>query len=415
MKVFHINTFDTAGGAARAVERISRGLLNIGVDSRVFVQTKDGDDVRVIGPHSKFGKLFSKLRPYFDRLPLALYKQKEKMPFYLQWLPFGQQRKIERLDLDILHLHWICGGFIRIEELARFKKPIVWTLHDMWAFTGGCHYSAKCQAYINKCGSCPQLHSQRRFDASGWVWKRKNKAWADLDLTLVAPSKWLAECAQKSLLFQGKRIEVISNGLDLARFKPVAKDQARSMLSLSQNKKIILFGALSADSDQRKGYYFILPALQSIRQQEISKNIELVIFGASQPLAAPDFGVTVKYMGRLHDDISLALLYAAADVMLVPSTQEAFGQTASEAMACGCPVVAFKTSGLIDIVDHGINGYLARPFDHIDFAHGIRWVIEDSQRQLKLSQEARRKAVGRFDVQVIAKQYLDLYEDILKK
>jgi len=393
LKILHINTSDTEGGSARAVCRINKGLCDIGIDSRMLVQTKDGDDDSVISAESKIDKFFGITRRHIDQMPLSFYRHREKLPQNLQWLPYGQQKKIQKIAADICHLHWICNGFVRIEELARIKKPIVWTLHDMWALTGGCHIPGECERYTESCGKCPQLGSLCNFDLSRWVWFRKNRAWKDLNLTVVAPSSWMAECARKSSIFQGKRIEVINNGLDVDKFKPLSKDLAREI-------------------DRNKGLSYIVQALRHADRKMLN-NAELVIFGISSSEETLNLGLPVKYIGRLYDDVSLSMLYSAADVMVVSSIQEAFGQTASEAMACGCPVVAFRTSGLVDIVDHEQNGYLAKPFDTIDLAKGICWAMEDSQKRERLGRKAREKAVSKFEIRGIAAQYFGLYENIM--
>jgi glycosyltransferase involved in cell wall biosynthesis len=313
----------------------------------------------------------------------------------------------------LIHLHWISGGFLRIESLSKIKLPLAWTLHDSWAFTGGCHIPFECNHYQKDCGYCPTLQSETQRDLSARILARKTKFWKNMDITLVTPSRWLADCAKSSSVFHNKTIQVIPHGLDLDRFKPVDKQFARSVLSLSPLKKLILFGAQHVTRDKNKGEQQFKEALQILSYKRSCDNIEVIIFGASEPPESQDLGFPVHYMGYLWDDISIALLYGACDVMVVPSRQEAFGQTASEAMACGCPVVAFGTSGLLDIIDHKKNGYLAAPFDSTDLASGISWVLGDSQRQKQLAQEARGKAIREFDVQIMAKRYLKLYEGIL--
>jgi glycosyltransferase involved in cell wall biosynthesis len=227
----------------------------------------------------------------------------------------------------------------------------------MCPFTGGCHYSRECNKYTQSCGYCPQLKSQQDGDISRWVWWRKTKAWKNLDLTIVTPSQWLANCARNSSLFKDLRIEVIHNGLDIQRFKPIEKNTARHLLGLPQDKQLILFGSVSPTSDNRKGFLLLKPALQKLSQSPmLQERLELVIFGASEPKEPIDVGFKIRYLGRLNDDISLALTYSAADVMIVQSIQEAFGQTASESLSCGTPVVAFNANGLKDIVDHQQNG-----------------------------------------------------------
>ena len=245
----------------------------------------------------------------------------------------------------------------KLKSKPKFKQTLVWTAHDMWPFTGGCHYSGECIKYTQSCGQCPQLKSLQNGDISRWVWWRKTKAWKNLNLTIVTPSQWLANCARNSSLFQDLRIEVIPNDLEIQRFKPIEKNTARHLLGLPQDKQLILFGAMSSTSDYRKGFHLLKPALQKLSQSPmLQERLELVIFGASEPKEPIDVGFKIRYLGRLNDDISLALTYSAADVMIVQSIQEAFGQTASESLSCGTPVMAFNANRLKDIVDHQQNG-----------------------------------------------------------
>jgi len=236
----------------------------------------------------------------------------------------------------------------------------------------------------------------------------------NLDLTIVTPSSWLCKCAKKSSLFYKTRVEIIPNGIDLNRFKPIDKNIARDILCLPKDKKLMLFGAAGALNNQNKGFHLLKEALKNISYKE-NKNIELLIFGSSKPRDEENLGFKTNYLGRLNDEMSLALVYSAADVMIVPSMQEAFGQTASESLACGTPVVAFGNTGLLDIVDHKENGYLAKPFNTTDLANGIEWVLEDKVRWKKLSQNARKKVVNEFDITKVTNRYMDLYKDILKK
>ncbi|MGB3242574.1 MAG: glycosyltransferase, partial [Candidatus Omnitrophota bacterium] len=253
------------------------------------------------------------------------------------------------------------------------------------------------------------------YDLSRWNWQRKAKSWKNLDLTIVTPSTWLARRAKESSLFKNRRIEIIANGIDTNVYKPVDKKTSRSMLNLSQNKLLILFGAMSPLGDYRKGFHLLQPALQNLSKSGWGAKVEIVIFGASKPENPKDLGLKTNYLGYLKDDISMVLAYSAADVMMVPSIQEAFGQTASESLACGTPVVAFDTSGLKDIVEHQKNGYLARPHEVEDLAKGIIWVLEDEQRRRNLSLRAREKAEEEFSLETQTRAYLKLYEEILQK
>jgi hypothetical protein len=197
----------------------------------MLVQYKSSDDKTVTAPSTRLGEGTARMRVAFDALPLKFYRQRDDTTFSLQWLPDGIARKVIQSEPDVINLHWTGEAFIGIETIAKFNRPLVWSLHDMWAFTGGCHYSQDCDRYKASCGVCPQLHSSKDWDLSRWVWQRKAKAWKDLNLTIVCPSLWLAECARASSLFKDVRVEVIPYGLDIRMYKPSNQEVARELLS----------------------------------------------------------------------------------------------------------------------------------------------------------------------------------------
>lgn len=415
MKTLMLSNSDGRGGAYAAAYRLLQGLEHLDL----YVQMLVGENTRchhsVIGPPSKLGKGFKLLRPVLDALPLALYQKREKTIFSPAILPEMISSKVNKLSPDIINIHWINAGFLRIETLRKLGKPIVWTIHDMWPFTGGCHYDEGCGRYRESCGKCPQLASQKQNDLSRWVWRRKEKAWKSLDITIVTPSRWLAECAKTSSLFQDYRVEVIPNGLDTGLYKPIDKHVAKEIWNLPKNKKLILFGAMGATSDKRKGFQYLEPALKRIAAFALRDEIELIVFGSSKPANPTNYGLKTRYLGQLHDDVSLALIYSMVDVFVAPSIQDNLVNTVMEALACGTPCVAFNIGGMPDMIEHQRNGYLARPFESEDLAHGIKWVIEDNERWQAQSRQARRKIEQEFEQKLIAQRYLDLYNDILKK
>jgi glycosyltransferase involved in cell wall biosynthesis len=416
MKVLHLSTYDLVGGAARSAYRIHQGLQRISVSSQMLVQSKHSDDKAVMATEPKSGikRAIAKSKALVNDLPLKLYPQRNSLMFSPQLFPDAIAPKITHIAPDIINLHWVCNGYLQIETLRKIQQPIVWTLQDMWAFTGGCHYTQECDRYTTACGACPQLKSSKNKDLSYKVWQRKLKAWSHLNITIVTPTQWLAECARTSSVFRAHRVEVIPFCLDTNIYQPVNRQLARQLLKLPQDKQLILFGAISATSDYRKGFHLLQAALQKLSQSSWKEKVEIVIFGASQPEEPVNLGFECHYLGRLHDDVSLTLTYSAADVMIVPSIQEAFGQTASESLACGTPVIAFNATGLKDIVDHQQNGYLVKPFDIEDFAQGITWVLEDTERYKTLCNSARQKAERKFALELQAYQYQSLYEGILK-
>lgn len=411
MKVCLVSRSDGRGGGFAAAYRLYQGLLQSGVDTNMLVEDKQRDDSTVLSPKSKIAKGWAKFVPHLDALPLSLYPQRERSSYSMQWMPDRVAAKIARIAPDAINLHWVNAGYIQVETVAKFKKPIVWTLHDMWAFTGGCHYSGECDRYTKSCGSCPQLHSSSNWDVSRLLWQRKAKAWQNLNLTIVTPSTWLAERARASSLFQGLRIEVIPNAIDTEVYKPVDRTIVRQLLNLPQDKHIILFGANNATADRRKGFHLLLAALQQLSETK-QQQIEIVIFGASQPSNPPDFGFKTYYLGKLHDDISLSLVYAAADVFVAPSIEDNLPNTVMEALACGTPCVAFKIGGMSDLIEHQICGYLAQPFVVEDFAQGISWILENPERHHQLRKNARNKVEKNFTFSIQSNRYLDIFNQI---
>ena len=412
MKVLIVNTYDITGGAAVATFRLHQALLSAGVDSQMLVQSKISDDFTVLGPKSSLNKFFAQLRPTFDNFPISFYRKRSKTLFSPAWVPFsGIVTCINALKPDVVHLHWIGGGMMRIEDIAKIKAPIVWSLHDMWAFTGGCHYDEDCGGYKNQCGNCKVLASNKLNDISRKTFKRKIKEFSKIkNLTIVGLSKWLTHEAKESILFSNKLVINVPNPINTNVFAPFNQSLARDLLNLPKDKKLVLFGAVGATTDLRKGFKELAEALAILDFEDI----EFVVFGSSQPKETQGFKFKVHYLGHLHDTISLRILYNAADVMVVPSLQENLSNVILESLACGTPVVAFNIGGNSDMIDHKKNGYLAQPFDSSDLAKGIEWVLYHSDTSELLS-AARKKVHENFDSRVVVKKYIALYEKILKK
>ena len=402
-----INSSDT-GGSATASRRIHEGLRQIGVDSRMLVQQKSGDDPTIDGPNSTIGQAWSLARPHVDMLPLRLYGQTDG--FAVNWLPERMNRQIEEIDPDVVHLNWVWRGAMSIRSIGQIDRPVVWRLPDMAALTGGCHYAAGCDKFTDTCGNCPQLDSTRSWDLSRLTWHRKDRAWAELDVTIVAPCEWLADQANQSSLFGDCQIEVIQNGLNIDTYRPRDPSVGRDIFDLPMDKQLILFGAVDPIGDRRKGADLLQDALRSLALDS-PENVELVMFGASEPAESLNFTFPTHYTGFLYDDASLALLYSAADAMIVPSRYEGFGQTVFESLACGTPVIGFDATGPKDQIDHRKTGWLAEPYNPKDLAAGIRWVLEDSNSDL-ITERARETAVKRYDHEEVAQRYLELYSRI---
>ncbi len=413
MKILHFSADDIVYGAGRAAYRIHEALLSNGMDSLFEVQVKGSTDRTVRGPATPLKKGIGLVRPFIDSLPLQMYPGRKRVQWSASWLPYRLGKSIRAVRPDIVHVHWIGNGFIPISGFQKMKTPIVWTLHDMWGFTGGCHYSGDCVKYKDRCGACPQLSSRREHDLSRWVWNRKQKHWYGLPMHIVAPSRWLYECVRESSLMKDKPVELIPYCIDTTLYRDIDRSTARDALGIPVDRTLLLFGAINAHSDRRKGFHLLQPALRKLAGSG-HNGIELVVFGSSEPLEPPDFGFPVRYMGRLHDDQTLALLYAASDLHLAPSTEDNLPNTVIEAMACGTPTVAFRIGGMPDMIDHHQNGYIAEPFDIDDFASGIRWMLEDRNRLAGLRSAARQKTERTYTQTLIAGKYRSIYTNLIR-
>lgn len=413
LRVGLINFSDSKGGAARAAFRLYKGLRSQNTQAEMLVLRKSLADEHVLTVQGHAGALMRRFGERIDKWPLQFYRSRDQSVFWsLNWFPFPIAEKMNSFELDIINMHWVGSSFMPIYAVQQLHAPIVWTLHDEWAFTGGCHYAYDCDGFKRMCGNCPQLRSGRSQDISRFMHTQKSRLWKNKHITVVSPSRWLANRARESSLFADSPTHVIPNGLDLSTYQPINRSLARQLLKLPDDKKLILFGAVSSTSDRRKGFYLLQAALQQLGSIWQDK-AELVIFGATEPNEPPVLGLPARYIGHLHDDVSLVLAYSAADVFVAPSLSENLPNTIMEAMACGTPSVAFNVGGIPDLIDHKENGYLARPYEPEDLAMGITWVLEDDERWASLSTRTREKVELEFDIRSVAQRYIDVYQSLM--
>ena len=437
MKVLSVNTNDSHGGAARAAMRIMQGVQQHGAETQMLVKEKHSNSEHVVALQQFVPK--SMLYRIAD---WVASKIKNKWQ-HLQWRPYHQTREnvfmsdmrstrihgaLQKVDYDILHLHWVNQRFLDLRELQYVKKPIVWTLHDSWTFCGVCHYFLDCEQYETHCGNCPMLHSGKEKDLAYRIFEEKLRAYKDLNLHIVTPSRWLGECAKQSALFGRFPVTVIPNCLETDVYRPLTGQEMDERLSVAiernpalhavqiaagekSEKPLILYGAVAAATDKIKGFKYLLSALQILDKQGFKAN--LIVFGANESDLPMHFvHINVQFVGYISDSDTLVTLYNLADVMVVPSLTEVFGQTASEALSCATPVVCFKTTGIQEIVDHQVCGYVAKMQDSEDLARGIRWCL-DNNKDGSLSAAARKKVLDNYTIERVGKQYAELYESIL--
>lgn len=415
MKVLHVNHSDGIGGAARAAYRLHKSLLSCKTNSsmRVLFGILEDKSIKAGRPDG-VGFLGALIRERLSILHKGGFRTENTILHSSGWPPSNLAQELNASDADVIHLHWVCAGVLSIEEIGRLQKPIVWTLHDMWAFCGAEHISEDSSTSRFRLGytkdNAPAPETKKDLNRS--VWARKMKAWKR-PMQVVCPSRWLAKCARDSKIMKNWPIEVIPNALDTSVWKPIPRNIARQLLDIDQSAKVVLMGAFGGLGELHKGADLAVAALEVLKARNQAPD-QILVFGAMDSASLP-MPLPTRYLGKLTDDISMILAYSAADVMLVPSRVEAFGQTASEANACGTPVVAFDNCGLRDIVIHKENGWLAQPFDVPDYAEGIHWCLSDEVRLDILSDSARRTAVERFSYPVVSSMYEKIYEKVLSE
>ncbi|HHR6139282.1 TPA: glycosyltransferase family 4 protein [Providencia alcalifaciens] len=415
MKILHVSYSDILGGAARASYRLHKALLESGVNSEMMVRIKKTDDWTISSSNSRIEKLATIFR---SSIGLSINNLQYSDNVNLRsgnWLPSNWAKRINSSDVDIVHMHWIGSETLSIKDIGKIRKPIVWTMHDMWPFCGAEHYTSDDvnSRWITGYESKNRISGEHGTDIDKLVWKRKFHLWNTSNMHMVSPSQWLANCAKKSLLFQNSSISVIPNPLDTEIYQPLNKSFCRKLLKLPENKNIILFGAIGGGNDPRKGYDLLIEALHKLQNEIDVSSTVCVIFGQSEPKNSPKLPFPTYWLGHINDDPTLSLLYNSANVMVVPSRMDNLPQTSTEAQTCGTPVVSFSTTGLIDIVEHKKTGYLAKPFDTTDLANGIKWILENESRQFELKNYSRKKAENLWENSIVANQYIELYKNRL--
>jgi glycosyltransferase involved in cell wall biosynthesis len=418
LKVIHLNTYEGNGGAGRACLRLSDALNANGADSSVMVyyQFKESTKARAFSqtPFQKAKAVFNILAERY--LSKGLVKAL-KTPFSIQW--FGRSIASHPLlqDADLIHLHWINHGFLRPKDLAELEeldKPIVWTFHDSNAFTGGCHVRYSCENFHKQCGFCPLLKISGKNDISHQNWISKKKGYTNLGFHIVAPSKWMAKSIKFSSLMGAREVTVIPNTIETGIFKPYVKSEAKKLLNISPEKFVLMSGFMPSKNDKHKGTSYLIAALNDLagRPGIVKENIELLIFGNKESIEVPEFPFKTTFLGTINNDTHLAKCYSAADAFITPSLEDNLPNTVMESLACATPVVAFKTGGIPDMVQHLVNGYLADYESSEDLATGMEWLYHE-ESALEIQKQARLTILTSFSEEVIAEKHMLLYQSLI--
>ena len=400
-------------GAARGALHLHEALLGHGVDSRVlssFSPAESSPFRNTIHAASWTGvpKIEARVRSRLEAQYLnTRYPRRQRHIFSIGAIGAPIWRHPWILRSDVVHLHWINAGLVRLQSLRRLKKPIVWTVRDMWPSTGGCHVAMDCTAYTSGCGACPQLRSTRQNDLTKRQVRKKRQLYRQLNVTFVGMSPWGADVLRSSRAVPDRMsIRVIPNAIDTKRFVPHDKAQARAKYGIAKHETVVLLGAHNV-SEPWKGFSLAAKAVRGLPKQVL-----VVLFGTNSERLAASMKHRAIGVGYVATPNELADLYSMADVFVAPSVQEQFGKTLVESLACGTPVAAFDATGPQLIVQHRRSGYLARPFSSDSLREGIEWIVADKERWGALSAFARQDVVARFERTTMALEYIDLYHEV---
>ncbi|PSB59042.1 glycosyltransferase family 4 protein [Chamaesiphon polymorphus] len=408
MKILHINQSDIGGGAAIAASRLHQGLLARGKSSKLLVGEALTSDpnVEVIDQNINLNKQLFRLNGRFGLLYINILSTFDipKHPFYQ--------------EADILNLHNLHGSngwfnYLALGQLTK-SKPAILTLHDMWSFTGHCAYSYDCDRWKIGCGKCPypDRYPHIYADNTKLEWKLKDWVYNHANLTIVAPSQWLAAEARASMLGRYD-VYCIPNGIDTEDYKPIETPECRQALGLPLDKKIIMFGATDLN-DARKGGDLLLKSLQNLPESIKSETI-LLTFGSGGEEIAQQVGMKVVNLGYLNNDREKSIAYSAADLFIFPTRADNLPLVLQESIACGTPMVSFKIGGVPDLVRPGVTGYLAEPEDPIDLCNGIVELLKDDRLRQVMSVNCREIALAEYALHLQAQRYAELYQTILQQ
>lgn len=421
MKIVQVNSANRFGGAARAAYQLHLGLKAIGADSHFFCLEKTEDDPTVFAfEHSKApGRVLATVnRMHLLRERWAEYNARIAdycELFSPEWDAYGEEMGAQLADADLINMHWV-SMFIDIPWMMSFaaksRIPVVWTLHDMNPFTGGCHYNWGCRKFETACGACPQLTSDDPDDWAHAIQAAKLASYpamaANADLTIVSPSRWLADEARRSAAMRDLPVEVIPNSVDEAVYTPTDRSFAREVIGIPVDAKVLMFISQSV-ANPRKG---VRELLRALTDHVATEDLTLLVVGSQAEYLA-DIRFPMVRLGTISDDKLLAVVYSAADAMVISSIQDNLPNTILESLACGTAVIGSDTGGIPDMVIPGETGYLAEAGSAAELGKAIDRAFADIDGLRKMGANGRALVERKFASAVQAHAYNDLYTRIV--
>jgi glycosyltransferase involved in cell wall biosynthesis len=413
MKVLHLTYSDFKGGASRAAKRIHLSLLKSSIKSYLLVNLSNSFKTKnkIIVPNNYIIKFINLFRAAIGSTLGLWFRDNNFSIHSMSIIPSCFHKFINKSDYDLINLHWVGGEMISIEDIGKINKPIVWTLHDMWPFCGAEHVTFDDRWKSGYYSNNRKSQSKSFFDLNKFVWTRKLKSWKE-PMHIVGVSNWISQCAKESKLMKNFSVTTINNTLDTNFWKPDDQNNAREYFNLPKKIKIFGYASLAYKSSSLKGKDLFLSSIKAIKYNK--EKFAIFVIGDENDFLEELDGIKIFKISRLDTDFEMKKFYNALDFIVFPSRLESFGQTASEAISCGKPVVCFNTTGLKDIIFHGINGWLTKPFDINKLASGIDFFLGLSANKYKqYSKNCRSIAVEKFSYEIISKQYINLYSKIV--
>lgn len=417
MKIVFLNTYYKTGGAASACRRTAEALIRAGVNVTLLTQEENTSQ---FGRTLRSGWLAEKnalVRLALEKIDLKRYVKKKagwEFNYSHAYKGLNLSNEPEIKAADLINLHWLNHGLFSLKtlsKLAELRKPIVWTAHDMWLFTGGCFYANTCEAYQKACGNCPFMSKPNLTDLSHQIWKKKQTIYDQLNLTVVTSSQWLKDCASKSSLLSQKKVLAIPTPVDTDNiYYPQDQSRARTALGLPQDTFLLLFGAAKV-SDPRKGIKYLHSAIELLKDK-LPTQFATVTFGSGD---LANFGGQKNYhKGSISDEKILSTLYAACDLFVIPSLADNLPNTVMESLACGTPVLAFASGGIPEMIRHEETGFLVPPENAHALAHFlIEYINFNQEKKMEFRNNARKFALTHYAYSIVAAQYLQLYQSLL--
>ncbi|BDD05023.1 glycosyltransferase [Aureibacter tunicatorum] len=414
MNITFLNSFAVSGGAASATNRLYKALKSKGVNV---------NGIGLYRENSNFDYYFYKhglALLALEKLCFLPYEKNKNVRFQFSTALFGKNPINNQLiqEADIIHLHWINQGLLSLkslEALAGLGKPIVWTMHDMWPITGGCHHSRSCDHYKNECGDCFYLRKPRKDDLSHKIWEKKKRIYSKGNFHLIGVSDWITSFARNSSLGEETTIHTLPNPLDTTLFQPKEKASIKELKGISPEITTISFSAFNLENKQ-KGFYIFKEALSILINQkpELANTCLLLLSGKiSNEIALETLPIPYQYHGLITNEDEMAQFYQSSDIYVTSSLEESLGYTAMEALACETPVISFSSGGIIELVKDNETGLIAEFGNANSLAEKTLQLIEDQNLRKKLGKTGAKMIIGKYSPDVVAEQHIKLYNDIV--